>query len=104
LFCVDGQLDVETDGDTWHATPERIPEDNRRDNALQAAGWRVLRFNGRQIRESMSEYCVPQIARTVNTLGGLAEEGLQPRVFYQGPEGMAQQLSLFEGGTEYDLD
>jgi very-short-patch-repair endonuclease len=104
LFCANGQIDVETDGDTWHAERERIPEDNRRDNALQSAGWHVLRFNGCQIREALSDYCVPQIAETINTLGGLIGEGLVPRVFHQRPEGLVQQLSLFEESEEYDLD
>ena len=104
LLCMSGQIDIETDGDTWHADRDRIPEDNRRDNALQSAGWHVLRFNGRQIHESLSDYCVPQIAETINTLGGLTDEGLVPRVFYRRPEGLAQQLSLFEESTEYDLD
>jgi len=104
LFCAKGQVDVETDGDTWHADKVRISEDNRRDNALQSAGWHVLRFNGRQIHESLSDYCVPQIAETINTLGGLTDEGLVPRVFYQRPEGLVQQMSLFEESEEYDLD
>ena len=104
LFCTEGQVDVETDGDAWHADRERIAQDNRRDNALQSAGWHVLRFNGHQIHESLSDYCVPRIAETINTLGGLTDEGLVPRVFYQRPEGLAQQLSLFEESAEYDLD
>jgi len=102
LFCAKGPLDVETDGDTWHGDRERIPEDNHRDNALQSAGWHVLRFNGSQIRESLSDYCVPQIAATINTLGGLTDEGLVPRVFCRTPEGLAQQFTLFEESTEYD--
>jgi very-short-patch-repair endonuclease len=104
LFCTTGRIDVETDGDAWHADRERISEDNRRDNALQSAGWHVLRFNGHQIRESLSAYCVLQIARTISTLGGLTDEGLVPRVFYQTPGGLAQQLSLFEESAQYDLD
>ena len=86
LFCARGQVDIETDGDTWHADRERIPKDNRRDNALQSAGWHVLRFNGRQIRESLGDYCVPQIAETINTLRGLTDEGVVPRTFYQAPK------------------
>ncbi len=35
FYCQAGKLDVETDGDTWHADPARIPEDNRRDNDLE---------------------------------------------------------------------
>lgn len=104
LFCASGSIDIETDGDTWHADPDRIPEDNRRNNALESTGWHVLRFNGRQIRESMSDYCVPRIAKTINSLGGLEDEWLVPRVFHQVSEGMAQQLSLFEQDAEYDLE
>jgi len=104
LFCVTSRIDVETDGYTWHADRERISEDNRRDNALQSEGWHVLRFNGRQISESLTEYCIPQIAQTINTMGGLTDEGLVPRAFYQTPTGLAQQLSLFEESAEYDLD
>jgi len=104
LFCAEGNVDVETDGDSWHARPDRIAEDNRRDNALQSVGWHVLRFNGQQIREAMSEDCVPRIMKTVGTLGGLAEEGLVPRQFFNVPEGVAQQLTLFEKELEYRLD
>jgi very-short-patch-repair endonuclease len=102
VFCANGRIDIETDGDTWHADPKRIPEDNRRDNALQSVGWRVLRFNGCQIRESLTAYCIPKITDTINSLDGLSDEGLVPRVFYQLPDGMAQQLSLFEQDTDYE--
>ena len=103
LFCTGGKIDVETDGDTWHADPKRIPEDNRRDNDLEVSGWHVLRFNGHQIRESMSEYCVPKITEMIKRLEGLREEGLVPRTFHSGPEGIAQQLSLFDGDEAYDV-
>lgn len=104
LFCAKGQIDIETDGDMWHADRKRILEDNRRDNALQSAGWHVLRFNGKQIRESFSSYCVPQITDTINALGGLADEGPVARVFHNTEEGLVQQLSLFEENTKYELD
>ncbi len=104
LFCRDGRIDVETDGDTWHADPERIPEDNRRDNALASAGWYVLRFNGHQIRESLTEYCVPKVTRMIERLDGLSEEGLVSRTFHDTPGGLAQQLTLFEDRTDHDLD
>jgi very-short-patch-repair endonuclease len=102
LFCTSGQIDVETDGDTWHAVRARIPEDNRRDNALQSAGWHVLRFNTGQIRESLNPYCIPQITETITRLGGLSDEGLVPRKFYNLPSGSAEQLALFEESAEYD--
>jgi len=104
IFCAHGQVDVETDGDTWHAAKDRISSDNYRNNDLGSRGWHVLRFNGRQIRKSLSEDCVSQIAQTINFLGGLTEEGVAPRVFYQSPDGLRQQLSMFEEGADYDLD
>jgi len=55
IYCASGKLDVETDGDTWHAEPARIPLDNLRDNDLETAGWKLLRFNTKQINEQMAD-------------------------------------------------
>jgi very-short-patch-repair endonuclease len=104
LFCTEGNVDVETDGDSWHAKPERIPQDNQRDNALESVGWHVLRFNGYHIRGAMAEYCMPKITKTIRTLRGLSAEGLVPRQFFNVPDGIVQQLTLLEEGVEYDLD
>jgi very-short-patch-repair endonuclease len=104
VFCQKGKIDIETDGDTYHIQRERVQQDNRRHNHLQSAGWRVLRFNGKQIRQAMAEYCMPEITEMITTLGGLSDEGLVPRVFYQTSEGVEQQLSLFEADINYDLD
>jgi very-short-patch-repair endonuclease len=103
VFCNEGQIDIEADGDTWHARRERIDRDNNRNNSLASAGWQVLRFNGKQIRENQAKYCLGKIENTINNLGGLSSDGLVPRKFY--PEaGGAQQLSLFEEQAEYDVN
>jgi very-short-patch-repair endonuclease len=81
IFCADGNIDVEADGDTWHAKPDLIPRDNDRNNALTESGWRVLRFNGKQSRDASAEYCTTRIANTINRLGSL-DEGLVPRKFH----------------------
>ena len=96
LFCNKGLIDIETDGDTWHSQRERIPMDNQRDNDLTSSGWNVLRFNGRQINQEMSTYCLKNIQQTINKLDGLNDEGLVPRKFFTSPSGTGQQLSLFE--------
>lgn len=103
VFCNNGFIDIETDGDTWHAQRERIDRDNQRNNRLTAIGWRTLRFNGKQVRKQMAEYCLGEIERTVNTLGGLSEDGLVPRVFYQQGDQSIQQLSMFEQKAPYNL-
>lgn len=96
VFCHEGLVNIETDGDTWHSQRERIPLDNQRDNDLATHGWHVLRFNGMQINEQMSTYCLQKIQQTINKLGGLNDEGLVPRKFFSTPRGSGQQLSLFE--------
>ncbi|MGQ9546805.1 MAG: endonuclease domain-containing protein [Dehalococcoidia bacterium] len=96
IYCASGKIDVETDGDTWHASPERIPLDNLRDNDLETAGWKLLRFNTFQIREAMAEYCLPTIVENINRLGGLEEQRVVlPKRSLRAQWGQ-HQLTLFE--------
>jgi very-short-patch-repair endonuclease len=104
VYCASGKVDVETDGDTWHADPERIPLDNLRDNDLETTGWRILRFNTHQIQEEMAEYCLPAIVKNINRLGGLEEQGIVPRkIDLDMPSGW-QQLTLADAVGWDDLD
>ncbi|GAF97750.1 unnamed protein product, partial [marine sediment metagenome] len=98
VFCDRGKIDVETDGDSWHADADRIPLDNQRNNDLAGLGWTVLRFNGRQIREGTPEYCVPTIVESINRLGGLSTQGMIPRTFDPRPGLGPRQLTFFESG------
>jgi very-short-patch-repair endonuclease len=92
IFCQSGQVDVECDGDTWHATAEAIPRDNERNNFLASRGWQVLRFGSSQINGQLAD-CVSVVRRTITGLGGvLTIDGL-PRTFEGSDE--AQQLSLW---------
>jgi very-short-patch-repair endonuclease len=101
LFCARGNVDVECDGDRWHADVERIPEDNDRNNALEAEGWSVLRFNTRQLREEMP-HCLKTVRETVNRYGGLVTPENELRFYAQGND-RHQQLNLFqETAAEYD--
>ena len=97
IYCASGKIDVETDGDEWHANPEKAALDNLRDNDLESAGWRQLRFTARQLREQMAEYCVPKVVETINKLDGLEEEGkFMPRkIDLNTPDG-SRQLGLFD--------
>lgn len=95
VYCHKGQIDVETDGDTWHANPEKAKSDNLRDNALEAAGWHVLRFTTQQVRETAESYCIQKVAKTINRLGGIDSGRLVPRPIDLDP-GSAYQPSLFD--------
>ncbi len=94
IYCVQKNIDIETDGDTYHANPEKAAEDNVRNNNLTAAGWQVLRFSTPQINEGLDSYCIPEITRTITNLGGL-DEGLVPRSVDSDPD-RPYQMSIFD--------
>ncbi|MDT8405514.1 endonuclease domain-containing protein [Sulfuriflexus sp.] len=94
LYCARGKINVETDGDNWHANPEKARQDNVRDNALKTAGWRVLRFTTRQIREEMNAYTLPKIVSNINRLGGIDEGKVIPQQIHLGDG--PRQPSLFD--------
>ncbi len=78
--------------------------DKRRNNELSATHWHLLRFTGEEIREQMAPYCMARTTELINRLGGLKEPTVVPRVFYESPEGSAQQLALLEDESPYELD
>lgn len=92
IACQMGQVDVECDGDTWHAQKDAIPQDNARNNFLTSRGWSVLRFSSREINEELTR-CLSTVKDTANTLGGLRTLEGAPRLF-RGSE-QARQLSLW---------
>ncbi len=96
IYCEKGKINVETDGDTWHANPQKAAEDNRRDNALVVNGWSILRFGTSQIVESLDNYCIPKIVSTVNSLGGLQSESGNPSLIQLRNCGDSQP-GLFDG-------
>ena len=104
LFCKNGFIDIETDGDTWHSKRDRIAKDNQRDNDLASIGWYVLRFNGKQIRESLEHECLPIIRTTIDNLGGLSDELLGEKVRDLSDVGIPQVRVLREQSQSYMLD
>ena len=93
VYCVIGGIDIETDGDTYHANPEKAEDDNRRNNNLAADGWRVLRYTTSQIHEEMDTYCIPKIVATIDDLGGI--DDIIPRKVDSRPD-RPYQMSLFD--------
>jgi very-short-patch-repair endonuclease len=95
VYCDKGNIDIETDGDTYHANPKGSAKDNVRNNALAAAGWRVLRFTTSQIQESTESYCIEEVRKTINKLGGIDEDNVVPRKINAKPDS-SYQPSLFD--------
>ncbi len=96
IFCNQGKINVETDGDTWHIGPESAQVDRLRDNNLASHGWKVLRFNTTEIHERPVDYCVSKVMATINRLKELDHTtGVPVRYEPSDPLG-PQQLSLFD--------
>lgn len=70
LFCPQRNIDVECDGDSWHANPTRARLDNERNNYLEQCGWHVLRFTGTQLTDRL-DHCVRDVRAIIGRCGGL---------------------------------
>lgn len=79
IYCAKGNINIETDGDFWHANPEKAEQDNVRDHDLNTEGWKVLRFTEKQIREQAASYCVKTVSENINKLDGVDEGKIIPR-------------------------
>lgn len=96
IFCKKGQIDVETDGDTYHLERSQVSKDNLRDNSLQIDKWVVLRFGTSQLMKQYKNECLGIIQNGINSLGGLKTDGIVSRFFYSNGNYNGQQLTLFE--------
>jgi very-short-patch-repair endonuclease len=101
IFCNDGQLAVETDGDTYHTGPEKAAYDNDRDNGLQIAGWRILRFNTERVLQRLNE-CLVTVGDAVQSLNGLASDDHFARRRKALRKGDPKQLAFGEEPFIYD--
>ncbi|MCS6902890.1 MAG: endonuclease domain-containing protein [Candidatus Bipolaricaulota bacterium] len=72
IFCVQGNLNIECDGDEWHSQLEDRVRDERRDRDLAQWGWSVLRLGTRDIRKQMRQ-SLRAIEEKILNLGGLRE-------------------------------
>lgn len=66
------RLVIETDGYTYHSSPENWTEDRRRDQELQASGWTVLRLTSRQVMDRRTVELVEPVARRLGCWAGAA--------------------------------
>ena len=93
MFCNEGKIDLETDGDTYHSGPHASARDNSRQNALLSKGWRTIRFNTPQLERDI-DACIREIAAVVNNLKGFKDDGHIARTFVAEPKSLGQQLTL----------
>lgn len=100
IYCAKGNIDIETDGDFWHANPEKAEKDNLRDNDLNTRGWKVIRFSEKQIQEQVATYCISTVVENIKQLGGVDEGKIIARKINL--DSNSYQPSLFDGIKKAD--
>lgn len=73
IFCKEGKINVECDGETYHSSKDDQVRDRMRNNELASHGWLVLRFTGKEINED-AKGCVKQIKKTIKNLEGILKK------------------------------
>lgn len=73
IFCNNGKINVECDGETYHTLPKALAKDRQRNNQLNSLGWNVLRFTGKEIHRTLQD-CPGTIKRTIESLDGVSED------------------------------
>ncbi len=74
VFCKDGAIDVECDGDRYHNAPDQVKYDKSRNNELTSQGWSVLRYTTEMLKTRI-DYVMEEVADTINQRKGLAPVG-----------------------------
>lgn len=70
---VESQTAIELDGHATHSSPDAIAYDRKRQREIEAAGWKVIRFGGKEIFKDVGR-CVDETARVLTkTLERLKE-------------------------------
>lgn len=72
IFCREGKIDVECDGETYHNLPNAYTKDRKRNNELTSHGWRILRFGTKDIKHDING-CMSIIRKTIDLLGGIED-------------------------------
>ena len=62
------RLAIEVDGRAWHSAADRFEWDRRKQNRLELAGWKVLRFTWEEITRR-PEKVIADIKRMLTLLG-----------------------------------
>jgi very-short-patch-repair endonuclease len=94
IFCKNGQINVECDGNEFHTKYDHVIYDKFRNNEIESvAGWSVLRFPTVRLEEDM-EHCIQTIQKRIYLYGGQKmPDGNIVQEFYKSPDN--KQLNLF---------
>jgi very-short-patch-repair endonuclease len=70
IFCKNGPLNIECDGNKWHSIKAQRIKDKKRDTMLKKCGWTILRLKEKEIVEDMNS-CIKKIKKAIQGLNGM---------------------------------
>jgi REase_MTES_1575 len=93
IFCKNGQIDIECDGDQYHMGNENVHYDKTRNNELESYKWSVLRYTMQHFNKERL-HIKKTIWKTINQYGGTLKIG-EPDAIYYPKTNPYGQTSLF---------
>jgi hypothetical protein len=69
IWCKNGRIDIECDGNEFHMGNENVHYDKTRNNELESYGWKVLRYTTKHFNEE-KQHIEYTIYKTIEELGG----------------------------------
>ena len=94
IFCKDGNIDIECDGDEFHTGNEHVHYDKTRNNELESYKWSVLRYTTKHFREE-KEHIRKTLYKTIDEYGGVLSVS-EPDVVYYPKANVKGQFNLFQ--------
>lgn len=93
IFCKNGKIDIECDGDEYHMGNENVHRDKTRNNELESYSWAVLRYTTKHFKEER-EHVKKTIYKKIQSFGG-ATKAAEPNVPYFPTVNLKGQIQLF---------
>ncbi|MCU0389496.1 MAG: HIT domain-containing protein [Thermoflexibacter sp.] len=94
IFCKDGNINIECDGDTFHTEKKDVKSDKIRSNELESLGWSVLRFHTDQIEHNL-ENSINVVKETINKYGGVKDTERKDKYILYPKDDDKTQIKLF---------
>jgi very-short-patch-repair endonuclease len=93
VWCKNGRINVECDGDAYHMENDKVHYDKTRNNELESYGWSVFRFTTKHFKEE-PQHIESILYKKVRELGGSLKVS-EPNEIYLPKRSDERQMGLF---------
>lgn len=93
IFCENGKIDVECDGDAFHMGYDNVYYDKTRNNELESIQWKVLRYTSKHFEEE-ERHIRKTMYKTIKDFGGCLYAH-EPETDYKPKTSSIGQMKLF---------